>query len=72
MTDEQKAARKRALYSMNMTPRQMARARPMVMKYAGQLARLANEKAQVETASVEQVVAQSQVETARTNNWGRF
>lgn len=69
---------------MSMTPRQMARARPMVMKYWRQLAAIANEKearkqdvsvdpVAADAASVDPVVASQELSKTRTNpNYGRF
>lgn len=77
-------ARKLPLYNMSMTPRQMARARPMVMKYWRQLAAIANEKearkqdvsvdpVAADAASVDPVVASQELSKTRANpNYGRF
>lgn len=63
-------ARKLPLYSMNMTPRQMSRARPMVMKYWRQLAEIANSRAR--QSSVDPVVAHQALTGANHPNFGRF
>lgn len=70
-------ARKLPLYNMNMTPRQMAKARPMLMKYWRQLARIANEKetrrVEQAPASIDPVIASQEVAKSKAHpNFGRF
>jgi hypothetical protein len=58
-------------WNNHMTPRQLAKARPMVMKYHRQLAEIANNTAKAGWSS-DPVIAAVQVQKARNPNFARF